>query len=189
MFARQRESFWRPFSTSSVTMEYYYQSLGQRMQMTIWSLLNLIDMLAERFGSWGSTTYFSLGARMTALSSGKSCSHWQCCRCIDVLLSPSLSISVSDEVQLVAGGFVGLGEQPKTTSVTEVLINPDALHVNSEFGLMPGSRVLYSCEVIFLMPTSVDRRANLETVDAASRQSAYSRLEVCEWTGEAIGCL
>ena len=56
-----------------------------------------------------------------------------------MLLSPSLSLSVSDEVQLVAGGFIGLGERPKTTSVTEVLINADALQVNSEFGMMPGS--------------------------------------------------
>ena len=44
-----------------------------------------------------------------------------------MLVSPSLNISVSDEVQLVVGGFVGVGDRPKTTSVTEVLINPDAL--------------------------------------------------------------
>ena len=55
-----------------------------------------------------------------------------------VLLSPSLSLSVSDEVQLVAGGFVA-GRAAGDNIWTEVLINPDALHVNPEFGLMPGS--------------------------------------------------
>ena len=55
------------------------------------------------------------------------------------MLSPGLSLSVSDEVQLVAGGYFGVGERPKTTSVTEVLINPDALVIESEFGMMPGS--------------------------------------------------
>ena len=68
---------------------------------------------------------------------------------VSMLVSPSLSLSVSDEVQLVAGGgFVGVGDRPKTTSVTEILINPDALQVGSEFGMIPGSD-LSNYEVTF----------------------------------------
>ena len=132
-------AFWRPFSTSSVTMEYYYQSLGAE---------NAEDYLdfaqSDRYARgelWVmGQHYLSLAwaQEITALSSANLALIGNVVDA-SVLLSPSLSLSVSDEVQLVAGGFVGLGTQPKTTSVTEVLINPDALQVNSEFGMMPGS--------------------------------------------------
>lgn len=66
------------------------------------------------------------------------------------LVAPGLTVSVSDEVQMVVGGFVGLGERPDEVSVTD-LLNPNtgfplqgeslnsALGVNDEFGFYPSS--------------------------------------------------
>jgi hypothetical protein len=56
-----------------------------------------------------------------------------------MMVSPSFSLSVSDDVQLVAGGYVGIGERPDATSTTEILLDPTKLQFNSEFGMMPGS--------------------------------------------------
>ena len=36
------------------------------------------------------------------------------------MLMPSVSVSVSDEVSLVGGGYMGIGEEPRTTSATEL---------------------------------------------------------------------
>lgn len=132
-------AFWRPFSTSSVTMEYYYQSLGAEKAADYLEFAQSDRYARGEIWVMGQH-YLSLAwaQEVTALSSGNLAIIGNVVDA-SMLLSPSLSISVSDEVQLVAGGFVGLGEQPKTTSVTEVLINPDALKVNSEFGMMPGS--------------------------------------------------
>ena len=132
-------AFWRPFSTSSVTMEYYYQSLGAEKAADYLEFAQSDRYARGEIWVMGQH-YLSLAwaQEITALSSGSLALIGNVVDA-SMLLSPSLSISVSDEVQMVAGGFVGLGEQPKTTSVTEVLINPDALQVNSEFGMMPGS--------------------------------------------------
>ena len=66
------------------------------------------------------------------------------------LLAPGVTVSVSDEVQLVVGGFVGLGERPDELQVTD-LLDPvtgfpiqgesfnTALGVNDEFGFYPSS--------------------------------------------------
>ena len=132
-------AFWRPFDTSSVTMEYYYQSLGAD------SAEEYLDFAqSDRYARgelWVmGQHYLSLAwaQEITALSSGNIALIGNVVDA-SMLLSPSLSISVSDDVQLVAGGFVGVGSRPETTSVTEILINPDALQVGSEFGMMPGS--------------------------------------------------
>ena len=135
-------AFWRPFSTSSVTMEYYYQSLGAEKAADYLEFAQSDRYARGEIWVMGQH-YLSLAwaQEVTSLSSANLALIGNVVDA-SMLLSPSLSISVSDEVQLVAGGFVGLGEQPKTTSVTEVLINPEALQVNSEFGMMPGSGFL-----------------------------------------------
>ena len=132
-------AFWRPFDTSSVTMEYYYQSLG------VDSAEEYLDFAQSARYARGELWvmgqhYLSLAwaQEITALSSGNIALIGNVVDA-SMLVSPSLSISVSDDVQLVAGGFVGVGDRPETTSVTEVLLNPDALQVGSEFGMMPGS--------------------------------------------------
>jgi hypothetical protein len=132
-------AFWRPFDTSSVTMEYYFQSLGAKDAA---DYLNFAQ--SERYARgelWVmGQHYLSLAwaQELTALSSG---SLAVIVNVLDAsaLLSPSVSLSVSDEVQLVAGGYVGLGDRPSATSTTEVLLNPSSLQAQSEFGMMPGS--------------------------------------------------
>jgi len=66
------------------------------------------------------------------------------------LFAPGLTVSVSDEVQLVMGGFMGVGERPDEPALTD-LVDPStgfplqgealnsALGVNSEFGFYPSS--------------------------------------------------
>ena len=132
-------AFWRPFNTSSVTMEYYYQSLGSEKAADYLEFAQSDRYARGELWVMGQH-YLALAwaQEITALSSGNIAVIGNLVDA-SALLSPSISLSVSDEVQLVAGGFVGVGEQPKTTSVTEVLINPDALQFNSEFGMMPGS--------------------------------------------------
>ena len=51
-------------------------------------------------------------------------------------VSPSLSISVSDDVQAMIGGFAGLGEKPAELRVEDLFLG-DTPRVNTEFGLMP----------------------------------------------------
>ena len=132
-------AFWRPFPTSSVTVEYYYQSVGAD---------NVADYLqfaqSDRYARgelWVMGQHYTSLAwaqEITALSSGSLAIIGNVVDA-SALVSPSLSLSVSDEVQLVAGGYIGIGERPKTTSVTEILLDSDALQVQSEFGMMPGS--------------------------------------------------
>ena len=66
------------------------------------------------------------------------------------LLAPGLIVSVSDEVELVVGGFIGVGQRPDDISLVDILdpqtgfpLQGDALNsslgVNSEFGLYPSS--------------------------------------------------
>ena len=54
-----------------------------------------------------------------------------------MLVSPSLSISVSDDVRWWLEDLLVL--QRPGRIMTEILLNPDALQVKSEFGMMPGS--------------------------------------------------
>jgi hypothetical protein len=66
------------------------------------------------------------------------------------LFAPGINVSISDEVQLVMGGFMGLGERPDELSLID-LVDPStgfplqgqalnsALGVNSEFGFYPSS--------------------------------------------------
>ena len=132
-------AFWRPFTTSSMTVEYYYQSLGADSAADYLQFAQSDRYARGELWVMGQH-YASLAwaQELTALSSGSLAIIGNLMDA-SALVSPSLSLSVSDEVQLVAGGYVGLGERPKTTSVTEILINPNALQVQSEFGMMPGS--------------------------------------------------
>ena len=69
------------------------------------------------------------------------------------LIAPNVAVSISDEVQLVCGGFAGLGERPADRELVD-LFDPatgalltggalsEALGVQSEFGLYPSSLFL-----------------------------------------------
>lgn len=132
-------ALWRPFGSSSITMEYYYQSLGASNAS---NYLNFVS--SERYARgelWVMGQHYATigwGQELTALSMLNAA---VIANLLDasMMLSPSFSVSVSDNVQMVAGGYVGLGERPKATSTTEILLDPSALQLNSEFGMMPGS--------------------------------------------------
>ena len=132
-------ALWRPFSSSSVTMEYYYQSLGAS------DASGYLDFASsDRYARgelWVMGQHYATigwGQELTALSM-LNAAFIANLKDASMMVSPSLSVSVSDNVQMVAGGYVGVGERPNATSTTEILLNSKALELNSEFGLMPGS--------------------------------------------------
>ncbi len=132
-------AIWRPFARSSVTAEYYYQSLGASKPEDYLSFAS-----SERYARgelWVMGQHYATlgwGQEVTALAmvNGAIIANLQDA---SMMVSPSLSLSVSDDVQLVAGGYVGIGERPDATSTTEILLDPTKLQFNSEFGMMPGS--------------------------------------------------
>jgi len=132
-------AFWRPFPSSSVTAEYYYQSLGASD-----SSQYLTFAQSDRYARgelWVMGQHYASLAwaqEITPLSSG-TIAVIANIGDASMLLSPSWTLSVSDEVQLVAGGYVGLGERPTPTSVTEILLDSNGMSVPSEFGMLPGS--------------------------------------------------
>ena len=132
-------AFWRPFTSSSVTAEYYYQSLGASD-----SNQYLTFAQSDRYARgelWVMGQHYASLAwaqEITPLSSGTVAFI---ANVVDqsALLSPSWTLSVSDEVQLVAGGYVGIGERPQATSLTEILLDSNGISIPSEFGMLPGS--------------------------------------------------
>jgi len=132
-------AFWRPFTSSSVTAEYYYQSLGASD-----SSQYLTFAQSDRYARgelWVMGQHYASLAwaqEITPLSSG-TIAVIANIGDASMLLSPSWTLSVSDEVQLVAGGYVGLGDRPTPTSLTEILLDSNGMSVPSEFGMLPGS--------------------------------------------------
>ena len=51
------------------------------------------------------------------------------------MLSPSLSISVSDNTLAAIGGFMGIGEKPEDIQLSDMM--GDSQILNSEFGFFP----------------------------------------------------
>ncbi len=132
-------AFVRPFDRSSVTAEYYFQSLGADNAEDYLSFAQSDRYARGELWVMGQH-YFSLAwaQEMNALTSGTVAVIANCAD-LSALVSPSVSVSISDDVQLVAGGYVGIGERPSPLGLAEFLIDPNGLSVASEFGMMPGS--------------------------------------------------
>lgn len=129
-------AMWRPFEDSTVTGEVYYQSLGKTDTADYLEFASS-DRFARRELWLMGQTYGSLSwmQQITSMTSGSLASIVNI-NDSSFMLMPSLSISVSDEVSLVAGGYMGIGEEPKATSATELILLGIEPKLNSEFGLM-----------------------------------------------------
>ena len=53
------------------------------------------------------------------------------------MVNIGFSYSVADNTVLYVGGFYGFGERPEETDIGDLLLNPNALSLSSEFGFYP----------------------------------------------------
>ncbi len=126
---------YKPFEKSTINTEVYYQSLGKSDPKDY-----LIFSESERFSRgeiWlMAQSYASIAwsQELTPLIQG-SVSAIGNLNDQSTMLSPSLSISVSDNTQVALGGFVGLGEGPEDIEILELA--EDIQFLNSEFGFFP----------------------------------------------------
>lgn len=130
--------FARPLMRSSLTTEFYMQSLGAERPEDYLEFASSdrydrgeLWLLGRYYASivWGQ----ELGPLVTAnLSSTLNLEDGS------AFLGPVLNYSISDEVQAVIGGFFGVGARPKSPEITSLLLG-DNVDINSEFGLYPSS--------------------------------------------------
>lgn len=125
----------KPLEKSTINAELYYQSLGKS---------NPKDYLefsqSDRFGRgeiWLMGQSYSSVAwsqEFTPLVQG-NISVIGNLNDLSTMLSPSLSISVSDNTQASLGGFVGIGKKPEDVELSDLI--GDSQILNSEFGFFP----------------------------------------------------
>ena len=128
-------AMWQPFERSTVSGEVYYQSVG---------VSDAEDYLefasSERFARrelWLMGQTYASVSWMQELTSITGGSFATIVNLNDqsLMLMPSVSVSVSDEVSLVAGGYIGIGDEPDAISATELMLFVEP-GLNSEFGMM-----------------------------------------------------
>lgn len=143
-------ALWAATGDLTVSGEAYHQSLGASDPQRY-----LTQLSGERYGRgelWlAGQTYASasLGYQFTPLILGTVAVIGNA---LDgsALVAPNAVVSVSDEVQLVMGGFIGRGDRPAVVDLADLLdpetglpLTGDALNasvgVRSEFGLYPSS--------------------------------------------------
>ena len=129
-------ALWKPFEKSTLTGEIYHQSLGAKdpddYLKTAQSARFARGELWLMGRSYGALSW---SQELTALTSANAAGF------INIedgsfMVSPSLSVSVSDNVQAAAGGYVGIGEQPDNIE-TEDLFMGASPTLKSEFGFVP----------------------------------------------------
>ncbi|MGB0637759.1 MAG: hypothetical protein ACPGTU_00400 [Myxococcota bacterium] len=143
-------ALWSATDKIIVTSEFYHQTVGVTDSKDY--LTQLSEERYQRGELWlVGTTYgsASVSYQVTPLVQGTA-SFIGNLLDSSALFAPGVNVSISDEVQLVMGGFMGLGERPDELSLTD-LIDPgtgfplqgealnSALGVNSEFGFYPSS--------------------------------------------------
>lgn len=129
-------AMWRPLEKSTIMGELYYQSVGKSMPEEYLDFMGSeryarreLWLLGQAYGS------LSWGQQLTSMTSGSIATIVNI-NDGSMMLMPSISVSVSDEVSLVGGGYMGIGEEPKNTTATELVLLGIEPKLNSEFGLM-----------------------------------------------------
>lgn len=137
-------AMWLPRDGTSLTGEVYHQTLGATEPDDY-----LTQLSGERYTRgelWlagRSYVAVTLGQEITPLIQS-NLSVVANLSDPSALVAPGVSVSVSDEVQLVVGGFAGAGERPDDEEVRGLLLMNEeernrALGLNSEFGFYPSS--------------------------------------------------
>ena len=128
--------FHKPFERSTLSGELYLQTVGAEEPGDYLEFAS-----SDRFARgeiWLLGRYYAMaswGQELTPLVSGTLSSTVNLGDG-SAFLGPSVSISVSDDVQAVLGGFLGLGERPPEVSFDEILLGEE-LGLGSEFGMNP----------------------------------------------------
>lgn len=129
---------WKPLANSTLTGELYYQSLGASNTAEYLTFASS-DRFARRELWLLGTTYGALAwsEQITPLCTG---SLGSIVNPLDhsFLLTPSINLSVDNNVQLVAGGYIAVGDRPKQIDVSQILTGTP-LEIHSEFGMMSNS--------------------------------------------------
>lgn len=143
-------ALWMPRGGTTLSGEVYHQTLGATEPADY-----LTQLSTERYTRgelWlAGRTYasVSLGQEITPLLQGSLAVIANVAE-PSALIAPGISVSISDEVQLAAGGFAGVGARPDEGSL-EDLLDPEtgsllegaalneAMGLNSEFGFYPAS--------------------------------------------------
>ena len=128
-------SFWQPFEKTTLSSEYYYQSLGASKPN------QYLDFAQSDRYARGET--WLLGQQYLAISVAQqfhplmSGNIGMIGNLLDrsFLLSPSFVYSVSDEVSMVMGGYMGIGKHPLQTTFSEILLQKP-IEIQNEFGMM-----------------------------------------------------
>ena len=137
-------ALWVPRGGTTLTGEVYHQTLGAAATEDYLSQLS-----GERYARgelWlAGRTYaaVTLGQEITPLIQGTLAVVANLAD-PSALVAPGVNVSVSDEVQLVVGGFTGVGERPDDDEIQGMLFMDEeelnqALGLNSEFGFYPAS--------------------------------------------------
>ena len=126
---------YKPFEKSTINTEFYYQSLGKDDPKDYLEFSES-DRFARGEVWLMGQSYASLAwsQDITPLILG-SVSVIGNLNDQSTMISPSLSISVSDNTQAGIGGFMGLGEKPEDIELMDLSGDVDIL--NSEFGFFP----------------------------------------------------
>ena len=130
--------FTKPFEPATLTAEIYFQSLGAAEPEKYLEFAETdrfargeLWLLGRTYASVAWTQ--ELGPLLTTtLASTVNIEDGS------AFLSPTGSYSISDDVQAIFGGFIGLGERPDSPDINE-LLSGEVFEVNSEFGLYPSS--------------------------------------------------
>jgi hypothetical protein len=128
--------FARPLERSTLTSELYIQTLGAE------STEDYLDFLSS--DRYGRGELWLMGRYYGALSWSQEFSPLITANIAttvniedgSLFVSPSSSISVSDEVQIALGGFVGIGDRPISPELIDLITGVD-IETPSEFGLYP----------------------------------------------------
>lgn len=133
-------ALWRPGERTTLTTEFYGQSLGAAQPEDYLEVLALAPY--ARGELWLMGQYYAMLSVSQELSPLLNASLSATGNLLDqsVLLSPSLALSLSDNANLSIGGFVGIGERPTDLALERILtVGPQ---IQSEFGLLPGTLFL-----------------------------------------------
>jgi hypothetical protein len=138
-------TLFRPTSKTTVSAEFYVQTLGASNAEDY--LSTTADPHFQRGEIWLMGVAYAALAVSQEITPTVSGSVAAIGNLLDpsAFLAPSIAWSVSNNVSLAAGGFVGLGARPDPVELTD-LLGPDGLplptdqldYLNSEFGTYPG---------------------------------------------------
>jgi hypothetical protein len=132
---------WKPLENSTLNGEFYLQTVGAENNDGYVEFIT-----SDRYARgelWLMGKYYAsiaMSQQITSLVTGNISVIGNLADS-SAMITPSIQVSVSNEVQLVAGGYAGIGEQPEDIELIDLLLEEEYV-LPSEFGMMPKSMFL-----------------------------------------------